>query len=92
MEGYIKKIYEFSKSSVMLDGKQPKAFSVEQGVAQGWSLSSILFSVFINELLSGLGIKLKGGGKICGQLFSDDFVGVTESEGKLQELINVVHA
>ena len=34
--------------------------------------------------------ELNGGGKIGGQLFADDFVGVTESEGKLQEFINVV--
>ena len=41
----IKRMYVFSKSSVLLDGKQSKAFSVEQGVAQGCSLSPILFSV-----------------------------------------------
>ena len=41
---------------------------------------------------AGLGIELNGGGKIGGPLFADDFVGVTESKGKLQELINVVHA
>ena len=60
-------------------------------------MSPNVFSVFINELLSeveqaGLGIDLNGGGKIGRLLFADDFVGVTESEGKLQELINVVHA
>ena len=60
-------------------------------------MSLILFSVFINELLSeveqaGLGIELNGGGKIGSLLFADDFVRVTESEGKLQKLINVVHA
>ena len=81
-----------SKSSVLLDGKQSKASSVEQGVAQGCSLSPILF---INELLSeveraDLGIELKGEGKISGLLFADDFVCVTESENKLQELIHVV--
>ena len=81
----------------MLDGKQSKAFSVEQGVAQGCSLSPILFSVFINELLSeveraGLGIELKEGGKIGGLLFADDFVCVTESEDKLQELIYICGA
>ena len=91
-----KRMYEFSKSSVLLDGKQSKAFSVEQGVAQGWSWSLIIFSVIINELLSkveqaGLGIELNGGCKIGSLLFADGFVGVTDSEGKLQELINVVH-
>ena len=41
----------------------------------------------LNRLVSGL----KGeGGKIGGLLFADDFVGVTVSEGRLQELMNVV--
>ena len=62
--------------------------SAEQGVTQGCSLSPILFSVLINELLSEVEqAELNGGGKIGSP---DDFVGVTESEGKLQELINVV--
>ena len=57
----IKKIYESSKSAVLLEGKKSDSFNVEQGMAQGCSLSPILFSVFINDLLKeveqiGLGI------------------------------------
>ena len=92
----IKKMYESSRSAVLLDGVRSEAFSVDQGVAQGCSLSPILFSVFINELLveveqAKLGIELSGGAKVSGLLFADDFVGVTDSEEKFQELINVVH-
>ena len=47
----IKKMYEGSKSMVLLDGEKSEGFNVEQGVAQGCSLSPILFSVFINDLL-----------------------------------------
>ena len=47
----IKKMYESSRSAVLLEGEQLAAFNVEQGVAQGCSLSPILFSVFINGLL-----------------------------------------
>ena len=36
-------MYESSKSAVLLDGEQSEAFDVEQGVAQGCSLSPILF-------------------------------------------------
>ena len=48
---------------VLLDGEKSEGFNVEQGVAQGCSLSPILFSVFINDLLkeveeAGLGIQL----------------------------------
>ena len=47
MAGY----YESSRSAVLLEGEQSAAFNVEQGVAQGCSLSPILFSMFINGLL-----------------------------------------
>ena len=54
-------------------------FKIEQGVAQGCSLSFILFSVFINDLLiaieqTGLGIQLNSGKTVRGMLFADDFV------------------
>ena len=42
--------------------------------------------VKLNRLVS------KEGGEIGRLPFADDFVGVTKSEGKLQELINVVRA
>ena len=35
------------RSAVLLEGEKSDSFSVEQGMAQGCSLSSILFSVFI---------------------------------------------
>ena len=43
----IQKIYESSKSVVLLEGEKSDTFIIEQGVAQGCSLSPILFSVFI---------------------------------------------
>ena len=50
---------------------------MQQGVAQGCSLSPILFSVFINGLLkeveqAGLGVELSDGSTIGGMLFADD--------------------
>ena len=50
----IKQMYESSKSSVLLEGERSDSFSVQQGVAQGCSLSPILFSVFVNGLLEEL--------------------------------------
>ena len=84
----IKRIYEASRSAVLLDGK--RSASLPQGVAQGCSLSPILFSVFINYLLkevekAELGIHLELG-KIWGILFADDLVGVSDSKEQLQKL------
>ena len=92
----IKKMYEASRSTVLLEGEKSAMFSVEQGVAQGCSLSPILFSVFINDLLKDveqaeLGIKLSSGKRVGGMLFADDFVGVSDSRESLQKLIDVVH-
>ena len=42
--------YEFSRSAELLEGERSDIFSLDQGVAQGCSLSPTLFSVFINDL------------------------------------------
>ena len=47
----IKKMYMSSRNAVLLEGKKSDSFNVEVNVAQGCSLSPILFSVFINDLL-----------------------------------------
>ena len=65
-------------------------------MAQGCSLSPILFSVFINDLLievekAGLGVQFNNGKSIGGLLFADDFVGMSDSRENLQKLIDVVH-
>ena len=92
----IKKMYEVSRSAVLLEGEKSTTFTLEQGVAQGCSPSPILFSVFIDDLLrevekADLGIQLGGGKKVGGMLFADDFVGVSGSKEGLQKLISVVH-
>ena len=62
-------------------------------MAQGCSLSPILFSVFINGLLkdveeAGLGIETSNGKRMGGMLFADDYVGVSKSRESLQKLID----
>ena len=89
-------MYEFSRSAVLLVGEKSDTLSLEQGVAQGCSLSPILFSVFINDLLievekAGLGVQLNNGKSIGGLLFVDDFVGMSDLSEILQKLIDVVH-
>ena len=46
----IKKLYESSRSALLLEGEKSDSFNVEQGVAQGCSLSPILFSAFIKMI------------------------------------------
>ena len=92
----IKKMYEVSRSAVLLEREKSTTFTLEQGVAQWCSLSPILFSVFIDDLLrevekADLGIQLGGGKKVGGMLFADDFVGVSRSKEGLQKLISVVN-
>ena len=66
-------------------------------MAQGCSLSPILFSAFINNLLkeveqNGLGIQLSSDKTVGGMLFADDFAGNSDSKESLQKLINVVYS
>ena len=86
----IQKTYD----SMWHDGLWYKLWDIEQGVAQGCSLSPILFSVFINDLLkeveqTGLGIQLSSGKTVRGMLFADDFVGISDSKESLQRLLDV---
>ena len=89
-----KSMYNSSRSAILLEGERFSTFSVKQGVTQGCSLSPILFSVFISDLLykidrAQIGIQLKSGNNVGGLLFADDFVGITESSENLQQLIHI---
>ena len=82
----IKNMYEASRSAILLYR------GGEVGVAQGCSLSPILFSVFINGLLKDveearLGIEISNGKRMGGMLFADDFVGVSASRESLQKVV-----
>ena len=50
VRGKLWRVIKVYSSAVLLDGECSEAFDVQQGVAQGCSLSPILFSVFINGL------------------------------------------
>ena len=93
----IKRMYQVTKSSVLLDGEISNQFDISQRVGQGCSLSPILFTVFINDLLnevekSGSGISISEDCKVGGLMFADDFVGLAGDKDDLQKLIDVVYA
>ena len=89
----IKKMYESSKKCDTFRGREIRYVYK----AQGCSLSPILFSVFVNDLLkeveqTGLGIQLSSGKTVGGMLFADDFVGISDSKESLQKLLDVVYS
>ncbi len=50
-----------TQSAVLLEGEKSHTFDIKQGVAQGCSMSPILFCILINQLLdevekAGIGI------------------------------------
>lgn len=99
----IRNSYMMTKSSVQHGGTQSSSFVVDIGVAQGDTLSPILFSLFINSLLQELddeinqvkGIVLPDqegqptGRVVRACMFADDFACAEESPQGLQVAINV---
>ena len=90
-------MYDITQSAVLLEGEISEPFNIGQGVAQGCSMSPILFSISINQLLdkvekAGTGITVKKDVKVGGLMFADDFIGLTTiyKAEDLQTLINLV--
>ena len=92
----VRSLYANNRSCIFLEGKCSDFFPVNQGVAQGCTLSPTLFLIYINGLLNEiekcpeLGAKFSEN-KMSGLLFADDFVGIAETGQALQSLIDVVH-
>ncbi len=66
----IKNMYNTTQSAVLLEGEISKPFNIGEGVAQGCSMSPILFSIFYEVEKAGIGITIKkdvkvGGSNVC---------------------------
>ena len=76
--------YREEDCGILLEGEKSDAFDVDQGVAQGCSLSPILLSLFINDLLKGVKqqvptwVHLSSGKRVGGMVFTDDFEGIDD--------------
>ena len=81
------KVWRVARSAVFLEGEKSDTFSLEQGVAQGCSLSPILSSVSIllEVEKAGLGVQHNNGKSIGGLLFAADFCGYERFKGEFTE-------
>ena len=90
----LRKWYQSTICTVLWDGEQSHPFNIKQGVKQGAVLSTLLYSLFVNDLLveleqSGLGVKM--GNIFCGApIYADDLALIASSPEDLQSMIDTV--
>ena len=85
-------IYDNVRCSVRINGKLSEWFDVSCGLKQGCSLSSILFNLYINDLIVkihslNLGIDINGE-NIGILVYADDVVLLADNEEELQQLLH----
>lgn len=90
----IKSLYLKTRACVRVNELHTDWFDTTRGVRQGDSMSTTLFSIYINSLSKELnqidsGIKI-GSRHITHLLYADDLVLIASSEQKLQQLHNCV--
>ena len=83
------------KCAVRINNRLTNWFNVSCGLKQGCSLSSILFNLYINDLIEritahNIGIDINGE-KIGILLYAGDAVLLAESENDLQILLDELH-
>ena len=87
-------IYSMSNSCLRLNGQLTESFNVSSGVRQGDVMSPTLFSMFLNDLATGIkelncGIQINEL-VISILLYADDIVLIAPTEESLQKMLNFV--
>ena len=87
-------IYSSSNAQIRVNGLHTETFSVSSGVRQGDIVSPILFSMYLNDLASGIkelncGVNV-GGLNVSILLYADDIVLMAEDEHSLQTMLNYI--
>lgn len=90
----LKAIYSNIECCVRLNGHTTDWFNVNTGLKQGCVLSTVMFNIFINNLIDdikslNIGIDIDGE-KIAILLYADDVVLMAENTEDMQKLINVL--
>ena len=92
MYSIIKAMYSLTESCIDLNGVLTDWFLTLQGVRQGDNMSPTMFALYINDLAINIkemnyGVQI-GDENISVLLYADDIVLVSETEYKLQEMLN----
>ena len=87
-------IYSSSNSQLRVNSHLTESFNVSSGVRQGDIMSPVLFSMFLNDLATGVknlkcGVKISTG-ELSILLYADDIVLIAPSEENLQKMLNFV--
>ena len=85
-------IYKSSNAQIKINGLYTESFSVTSGVRQGDIVSPILFSMYLNDLASGIkdlncGIQIEDI-NISILLYADDIVLIGKDEKSIQKMLN----
>lgn len=91
----ISTIYSSSNSQIRLNGMLTESFNVTSGVRQGDILSPILFSMYLNDLATGIkdlncGIDISGI-NVPILLYADDIVLIAPDEKSLQRMLKFIY-
>ncbi|MES9880125.1 MAG: reverse transcriptase family protein [Sedimenticola sp.] len=95
MFGAIRSLYSSVSACVRVNSLHTDWFNVSTGLRQGCSLSPILFTLFINDLVVHInaldkGIDIGNDERVCILLYADDIVLIAETEDDLQTMLSVL--
>ena len=93
----VKAIYDKPTANIILNGEKLKAFPLKSGTRQGCPLSSLLFNIVVNVLLTAIreekeikGIQIRKE-KVKLSLFADDMILYRENpKGSIKELLELI--
>ena len=92
--GAIKSLYSFPEAGIKINNYKTDYFPITCGVKQGYNLSPTLFSMFLNDLATGikelnLGVDVDGC-NVSILLYADDIVLIALNENNLQCMLDYV--
>ena len=92
MYNAISSLYDGVQCCVRINGLKTNWFTVNCGLKQGCSLSTLLFNLYINDLVDRINSTNKGididGERVAALLYADDLVLLATSEQDLQIILN----